>query len=178
MMININLLGGPGTGKSTTRAGVFYRMKTDGYKIEEVVEYAKELTYGKEFIRLADQLHLLGEQHHRIYKLKDQVDFIITDSPFIMGLAYLEDSKHIPRELFRELIVQIFKSYNNVNIFLERDVEAHGYQEYGRNQTLEQAKVKDMEIKQILIDNRIPFHVVKMGSNSVEEIYSIVRELN
>lgn len=42
----INLIGGPGSGKSTTAAGLFFRMKSMGVRCELVTEYAKELVSG------------------------------------------------------------------------------------------------------------------------------------
>ena len=44
----INLFGGPGAGKSTTAAGLFYEMKVRDIKCELVTEYAKDMTYEKQ----------------------------------------------------------------------------------------------------------------------------------
>lgn len=176
-MINIQLFGGPGTGKSTTAAGLFYKMKSRDYKVEYIQEYAKELTFGKDFTKLGDQVLILGEQHHRMHRLKGQVDFLIHDSPFIMGLSYLVDDPHVPKDIYANLITTMFKSYNNINIFLERNVDELTYQEYGRSQNLEQAIEKDAEIKKILDDNDIPFITVKMGSKSIKKIMKIVKKM-
>lgn len=176
-MINIQLFGGPGTGKSTTAAGLFYKMKSRDYKVEYIQEYAKELTFGKDFTKLGDQVLILGEQHHRMHRLKDQVDFLIHDSPFVMGLSYLVEDPHVPKDIYADLITTMFKSYNNINIFLERNVDELTYQEYGRSQSLEQAIEKDAEIKKILNDNDIPFITVKMGSKSIKKIMKIVKKL-
>lgn len=173
-MLNINLFGGPGTGKSTTAAGLFYEMKTNNHQVEYIQEYAKELTFGKDFTKLSDQLLILGEQHHRMFRLKDQLEYLIHDSPFVMGMTYLQDDPHLPKDIYAELITTMFKSYNNLNIFLERNVEEHGYQEYGRSQSLDEAIAKDVEIKQMLIDNEIPFYTIKMGKTSVEDISEIL----
>jgi len=173
-MINISLFGGPGTGKSTTAAGLFYNMKTNDYKVEYIQEYAKELTFGKDYTKLSDQLLILGEQHHRMFRLKDQVDYLIHDSPFVMGLVYLQYDKYLPKNEYIELIVKMYKSYNNINIFLERNVEEHGYQEYGRNQSLDNAIIKDKEIKQVLIDHDIDFVTIKMGNNILQDILNLL----
>ena len=153
-------------------------MKQKDYKAEYIQEYAKELTFGKDYTKLSDQLLILGEQHHRMYRLKDQVDFLIHDSPFVMGLTYLQDDEHLPKKTYKKLIVKMFKSYNNINIFLQRNTKEHMYQEYGRSQSLEEAIQKDKEIKQMLDDNKIPYIVVKMGKKSNKKIYKIVKEYN
>ena len=58
----INLVGGPGSGKSTTAAGLFFLMKIRGLRCELVTEYAKELSYDKNWSDLKRQLHVLAEQ--------------------------------------------------------------------------------------------------------------------
>lgn len=176
-MTNINLFGGPGTGKSTTAGGLFYKMKTKGFRVEYIQEYAKELTFGEDQVKLSDQILLLGEQHHRMFRLKDQVDYVIHDSPFIMGMAYASDTL-IPLKEYEKLIVALYHRYNHINIFLKRNVEKHGYQEYGRNQTLAEAQQKDEEIKAWLKKYNLPFYEVEMGKESVKEIRKIIKDNN
>lgn len=175
-MINIQLFGGPGTGKSTTASGLFYKMKAKDYSVEYIQEFAKELSYGKDFTKLGDQLLILGEQHHRLHRLKDQVEYVIHDSPFVMGLSYLMDDEHVPKDIYTSLITTMYNSYNNINIFLER-AEDLTYQEYGRSQSLEQAIEKDEQIKQILQDNGIEYITVKMGSKSIKKIMKIIKKM-
>jgi len=168
-MINIQLFGGPGTGKSTTAAGLFYEMKTQDYIVEYIQEFAKELTFSRDYTRLSDQLLILGEQHHRMKRLEGQIEFLIHDSPFVMGLTYLENDKHLPKDIYIDLITTMYNSYNNLNIFLKRSTDLE-YQEYGRSQSLEEAKKKDNEILQMLDDNNIPFIEIEMGKNAVRQI--------
>jgi hypothetical protein len=163
----------PGTGKSTTAAGLFYRMKSDGYKVELVSEFAKELTFSDDMTRLKDQLLVLAEQHHRLFRLQGKVDFVIHDSPINMGQVYLDDD-NIPAEEFKLFTNALFDRYNNLNIFLQRNVEEHGYQEYGRSQDLQSAIELDDLIKEMLTQNNIKFHTVKMGANAVDDIYKLL----
>ena len=93
-MLNINLFGGPGTGKSTIAAGIFSAMKHSHMRAELLQEYAKDLTYGKDGVKLSDQLYVLGKQHHKLFRLRDQVDYVIHDSPFVMGVTYLNPNDH------------------------------------------------------------------------------------
>jgi len=172
-MKNIQLFAGPGTGKSTTAAGLFYKMKTQDFKVEYIQEFAKELTFSKDYTRLSDQLLILGEQHHRMKRLEGQVDFLIHDSPFVMGLTYLEDDPHLPKDVYANLITSMYASYDNLNIFLNRS-EYHAYQQYGRTQTLEQAKEKDEEIKQMLRDNNISFIEIEMGEKTLDDILKLL----
>jgi len=170
-LINIQLFGGPGTGKSTTAAGVFYEMKTQGKKVELLQEFAKELTFSCDDTRLNDQILVFAEQHHRLKRVENQVDYLIHDSPFVMGVVYAKDD--IFKKEFNELIVKTYNSYNNINIFLERS-DYHEYQKYGRKQTLEEAIKIDNEIKQMLIDNNIPFTTLIIDKNIVKKITKLI----
>lgn len=171
----INIFGGPGCGKSTTAAGIFYKLKLEGYNVEYVSEFAKELTYGKDFKKLSDQLLIFGEQHHRIYKLRDQVEIIVNDSPFVMGLAYLSEDINLPEFEFKELIVKMFKTYNNLNFFIERNNKQE-YSEIGRNQNLSEAMQKDKEIKELLTNNYIQYINIKNSLNIVDELLIHIRK--
>jgi len=177
-MVNINIFGGPGTGKSTTASGLFYQMKNENYKVEYIQEFAKELTFAKDTTRISDQLLILGEQHHRLFRLKHQVDYVIHDSPFVMGLTYAKDDTFLPQKEFKELILKLFFNYKNINIFLERNIDEHGYQEYGRKQTLEESINKDNEIKQMLSDNDIPYIVIRIDKNTVDNIKEEIKKIN
>jgi len=171
-MINIQIFGGPGTGKSTTCAGLFYMMKQTNYIVEYITEYAKELTYSDDYSKLNDQLFILAEQHHRLKRLENKVEYVIHDSPFIMGLSYLKEDEHLPKLIFDELITTMYKSYNNINIFLKRDDNLL-FQNYGRSQTLSESLKKDKEIMQLLDDRNIPYMIVDVN-NAVEDILQII----
>ncbi len=174
-MLNINLFGGPSSGKSTTAAGVFHSMKKLGYEVEFVTEYAKGLVYSKDFYKLKDQLMILAKQHHHWFKLEEQVDYTVNDGPFLLGSVYLQESKHLPEKEFEALILGIWNSYDHLNIFLQRDTKEHPYQTYGRRQTLSESEELDERIKDMLIKNNQPFHIVKIGENAVSEILEILK---
>jgi len=134
----INLVGGPGSGKSTTAAGLFFLMKIRGLRCELVTEYAKELSYDKNWSDLKRQLHVLAEQERRQRRLVDVVDFIVTDSPLITGIAYVSD----PRDHYavEQSARSLFASYKNINFAIDR---VKPYADYGRNQTEDEAKAID-----------------------------------
>jgi predicted ATPase len=57
----INLYGGPGTGKSTTAAALFALMKREGYNVELVTEFAKDLVWTERNKELGDQIYIFGK---------------------------------------------------------------------------------------------------------------------
>src|SRR6266446_4338308 len=84
----INLFGGPGTGKSTVASDLFALMKWQNMNVELVTEFAKEVTWEKHHNIFNDQLYILAQQNRRLERLKDQVNYVISDSPILMYQAY------------------------------------------------------------------------------------------
>lgn len=142
----INLFAGPGAGKSTIAAGLFYEMKIRNIKCELVTEYAKDMTYEKRTNVLSDQLYILAKQNRKLSRLIGEVDYIITDSPLLIGLMYTPDNYFFG---FSNLVHEIFDSYENINFFIKR---TKPYQTYGRNQTEEQAKEIDNNLLALIDD--------------------------
>lgn len=173
-MINLNLFGGPGLGKSTTAAGLFHELKKSGAKVEYITEYAKDLVFSKDFYRLKDQTYILAKQHHPLFKLQDQVDMLIHDGPFLLGLVYLQEKPGFPTKEFKNYLLSLWNSYEHVNIFLVRNTDEHEYQEYGREQTLSEAQILDEQIMDMLDKNGIPYHKVDVGEHTVKHILEIL----
>ena len=86
--IVINLMGAPGTGKSTIASELFSKMKWLGYDVELVSEYAKELVWEERNETFKNELYLFAKQHHRMFRLNNKVKYIITDRPLILSIFY------------------------------------------------------------------------------------------
>ncbi len=172
--IIVNLFGGPGSGKSTTTAGLFHKLKINGVNCELVTEFAKHITWKEDFNTLKNQLYVFAKQHDRMFHLKDKVDVIITDSPTIMGLSYCNwDSIS---QSFEQLVVDEFNRPDaiNVNYFINR---VKPYNPSGRSQTEDEAKLKDVEIKALLNKYDVPFEVIDGDENAVNWLFNIIFDL-
>lgn len=162
----INFYGGPSAGKSTMAAQLFGHMKALRLNVEYVPEFAKQLTWRKANC-LDDQLYVLGVQNHELYTLKDQVDYIITDSPLLMALHYVSigfskfkgDDEKLLRNVFEEMVLAIYCQYDNVNFYVERGNRK--FVQAGRNQDEVTAKQYDDDIHKVLVDNWVKFKRVK-----------------
>ncbi len=172
-MVNIQLFGMPGVGKTGTAGGLLHEMKKQNISVEYVTEVAKDIVWSKDFFSLKDQMMITARQHHQLWKLDGQVDFTVNDGPFLIGLAFLQDSPHLPRQEFEDLVVKMYRSYDNINILLEES-NKFGYQQAGRKENQGESFEIGAKIKVILDRHQIPYHVVKVSDNVVEDILKIV----
>lgn len=166
----VNLFAGPGHGKSTTAASLFVKFKTIGVNAELAGEYAKDLTWSRRHHTLADQIYVFGKQHHRIYRLQQDCDLIIADSPILLGLAYTEDYPIY----FKQTVNWAFDQYNNINFLLNR---TKPYNPKGRNQTETEAEEKHQVIKQMLSNWVVPYHETTGDNKGVEFIFQTVKKV-
>lgn len=146
----INFYGGPGCGKSTICAGLFYQLKILGYNCEMALEFAKDKVWEESYKVLDDQIYILGKQFHKLYRLKNKVDIIITDSPILLG-AYYQKTRS---KALEDLILECRREFNNIDIFLERSTD---YDPNGRMQTQEEALKIDDGIKSLLQEKFIEY---------------------
>lgn len=167
--IVVNLFASPGSGKSTTASGVFYELKTRGVNAELAGEYAKDLTWSKRFHTLQDQIYVFGKQHHRVFRLKDDCDVIIMDSPILLGLAYSWDYP----QCFRDTVNWAFNQYDNINFVIQR---VKPYSQKGRNQTEAESKKKHEEILNILSIFDVSYELVAGNEAGKDHIVSRVLE--
>ena len=148
-------------------------MKSSGYKVELVTEFAKDLVYQESFFRLKDQLMILARQNHKLWVLKDKVDYAIVDSPLLLSQHYFQDNGDYSENLFKDFVLDTYNRYNNLNIFLQRNIEEHPYQEYGRSQTLDEAIEIDKSIKDILDSVNADYKTILVSSNTVKDILKL-----
>ena len=145
----VNIIGGPGCGKSSMTASVFSYLKWNDVNCEMALEYAKEVVWAKAENLLRNQLFVFGQQHNRIYHLLDKVEVVITDSPLLLSIIY--DTKRNPN--LKALVLDEFSKYNNVNYLLTRKKK---YNPSGRLQTEEEARGIDSELRELLKNYAIP----------------------
>jgi nicotinamide riboside kinase len=171
----VNMFGGPGTGKSVTAADLFSMMKKAGKKVELVHEVAKDYVWEDWSHIFGEQDFIFGNQHRLIRRLVyHDVDYAIVDSSIILGLFYMPE--WFP-ESFKPFVIDMFNTYNNVNVMFERNPNIP-YQQWGRNETEQQAREKDAQIRNFFDENNIPYIVVIAGENPHQVIYDHIFNKN
>ena len=169
-MIVINLFAGPGAGKSTNCAGLFYRLKMLGVNCEMALEYAKDKVWEQSYRTLDNQIYVFGKQLHRLWRLNEQVDVVITDSPLLLSIHYDKTNS----ENFKNLVMEQFNNFKNLNYFI---VRGESYNPKGRTQTLEESKEIDVDVTKILDDNNINYKVISKET-ALDEIINDLKTLN
>lgn len=168
----VNLISGPGAGKSTLAAGLYWYMKTQSYNnliIELVREYAKDLVWLQSIELLKDQVHVTSEQYKRMLMLDGKVDIAITDSPLLIGLVYGQ----YPKEFISD-VLKMDSQFHNINIFIKRNLP---YESSGRIQNESEAHDKDLEIRKLYEGNNIPYIDLNETDNSlftIMKLYGII----
>jgi hypothetical protein len=175
----ICLYGGPGISKSTTCAGLYYKLKLSGYECEMNREYIKDWVWEDRLPRDGDQSYFFSKmsRRERIYMGKG-MDFIITDSPLILthfyGLRY---------DKFEQLFntsLSMLKNHHSickengykVDHFLLKRVKP--YSEAGRLQTEAEAKLIDFEIEEMLKSLGIKYTEVDGDEGAVDSIINLM----
>jgi len=162
--ITINLFAGPGSGKSTSAAAIFSLLKMHDVNAELITEFAKDLTWEERHRTLTNQYYVWGKQHHRMWRIKDQVEVMVTDSPLLLGLIYGKNNA----SCFNETVLNSFnEEFDNMNYFL---VRMKKFNPKGRNQTKEESEELDNEVSAMLERNAIMYQAVLGNYEGINEI--------
>lgn len=168
----INILGAPGTGKSTYAAKLFAEMKTQGFSCELVQEFAKEIVYADNEKLRNDQLIVIGEQYRRTFVLDGKIDYIITDSPILLGIIYNKLTTHpYPPEHFDPICKNAYERFENLNILLTHQPK-RTYQQAGRIEDYVGSLEIQKQIIKLIQDNRLKCPV----NPSIESVISALRK--
>ncbi len=150
-MIVVNFFAPPGAGKSTTVAFVFSQLKMEGVNVELITEFAKDKTWERNSMALANQMYIAGKQFFKLSRVDGQVDIAVVDSPLPLSILY--NNNPVLGEDFNKTIMNLFNSYNNMNFYINRVKE---YNPKGRNQTEKESDEIDHKLRAITSTYEIP----------------------
>lgn len=167
----VNFHAGPGAGKSTSAAATFAALKLKRINCELIQEFVKEAAWEKRSKKIfMAQDYLFGKQHFRLIQVQDSVDVIITDSPLMLGCAYIGPDYELPS--LKNVIKEAYDCYDNLDIFIQRGPE---YEPAGRNQTRDEAAELDNAVEKVLRENKINYHIVQGGHGVDVAVVNLMR---
>lgn len=165
----INFFGAPGVGKSTLAMLVTAMLKRSQVDAEVSLEFVKEYIHTGSENLLAYQNYIFAQQERQLRILLDscECEIAVTDAPLIHSAFYAPDDYPL---YFKNLVFEIFNSYDNVNFFINRN---HPYSYNGRIHSEEKSNLISKKLPLFLINNNIPFIEI----NSDDDIEKIVFDL-
>lgn len=170
----INLIGGPGTGKSTLAAELYAKMKRQGLDVEMVREVAKEWAYDGKEIGPFEQLCILGEQIKKESALFGKVKYVVTDSPVLLGSYYFQRNHD---ELFMNDMVKHYYRFARdhkvtfFNFILDRREK---YNPKGRFESETDAILIDADLILYMRDNDHPYRKFNNHHLTNEDVVNII----
>ena len=175
MTIVINFVSGCGAGKSLMTALTFAELKMMHLNAELVQEYAKQLVWENRLDELDNQFHVTKTQYKMIKALQDNVDYIVCDSPLVVGLFYNFYNKNNVSNVYKtkDMILNKMKEFHNVYIFLERNSE-FPFTKIGRLQDEIEAKEIDKQMKELLHEYKLDYLSIISSKDSITQIIDYI----
>lgn len=175
MTIVVNFVAGCGAGKSVMSALTFVELKMMHLNVELVQEYAKQLVWQNKMDELDNQFNVTKTQYKMIKALQDKVDYIVCDSPLIVGLFYnFYNKTNVSNvEKTRDMILNKMQEFHNVYIFLERNPE-YPFSKEGRLQDEIEAKEIDKQMKELLHQYNLEYLSIISSKDSIKQIVDYI----
>jgi len=171
--IVVNIIGGPGVGKSILASDVFSAIKRASITCEISHEYIKKKLREKALKAVESQIYIFAKQQFQLYSLRDEVDVIVTDSPIILSAVY--DRTNCP--YLKGLVLKENAKYHNLNYLLHRD-ENVPYETEGRYQDADGAKDIDKKVFDFLNEEGIIYKdVYGIDNDTLQTIVEDVKKL-
>lgn len=161
----INFFGAPGAGKTTAALSFTAYLKRMGYDAEYVPEFAKTQVWAETTHLLSKQNWVFAQQEFSLSILDGKIEYAVLDSPLLLSAFYAPNNYP---EVFEQLCLHFFNTYDNFNFFMKRD---HAYQELGRIQNESEALVVESKLLNFLDKNNISFKELNASECVPERIF-------
>ena len=160
-MIVINLYAGPGAGKTTQAHDLMAFLKKEGYNVDMIPEYAKQLVYQESKDLSTDQISIFANQLKPYKYLGNHIDIAIAECPLALSVVYNRHYQIEDNPYFDQFVMHEHKRFDNINIYLKRETE---YKQEGRYQDEDGAIQIDNKTQAMLKEFRMDYK--ELGLNS------------
>lgn len=173
----INIISGPGAGKTVLGASLFAYLKMQGELAEFISEYAKTLVWTKEWELLNNQHHISYYQYKQLKQIDGEVDYIVLDSSLLLGAYYGFQNPNNVTDPYKveNMVLHYMKEFDNFFIFVERNPHIK-FEKAGRVHDETESKKIDTELKQWLDEYGIDYITINNEPGDVEYIYKKLKE--
>lgn len=165
----INFFGAPGVGKTTSTMDLTSMLKKSQIDAEPSLEVVKEYIHSNSEHLLAYQNYIFAQQERQLSILKNsnEVEFAVTDAPLLLCPFYAPKEYPV---FFKELVFEIFHSYDNLNFFIHRK---HAYSHQGRIHSEKESCIVSKKLHSFLINHNIKF----MEIDSTQDLTEIFKHI-
>lgn len=163
----INIIGGPGCGKSMFSAAIVLQLHLAGKTVETIPDHAKALVWQRNFEVLKNQYFIAQRQFEMLNLLDGQVQFLITESSLPQVLYYNENYEPNICDVAktRAQILAWHGMQDNVNVLIERGEKR--YVRAGRFQEEEQARAVDHGLRALLDREGLAYTLLPADINAI-----------
>jgi nicotinamide riboside kinase len=163
----INLFGAPGAGKSTIAMELTSMFKKHRIDAEVSLEFVKEYIHMGNNNLLAYQNYIFAQQERQLRILLDskEVEFAVTDAPLLLSPFYAPDNYPV---YFKELVFEIFNSYDNINYLVKR---RHPYSFNSRIHSEEKSNLIAKKLPAFLINHNITYKEIYSDADIKTQIF-------
>lgn len=174
----INLISGPGNGKSTLCYLICFVLKILQFKVELVQEFAKTLVWAEDFETLNNQHFVSQRQYRRMRDIDGKVDFVVTDGCILHGLYYNRYNEYNLSNVSKteQAIINWYQQFQNINIFLKRG--NFPYEQAGRIQSHDEALEIDHMLLKIMDEYQLPYLICQSDQSNLKIILSYISNIS
>ncbi len=153
----INIIGGPGSGKSLIAAALMLHLNLHQKTTETIPDYAKSLVWQNSHQVLKNQYFIAQRQFEMLELLDGQVQYLITECSLPQVLFYNENYPDNICDIAKthKQILDWHQQFDNVNILVQRSSKK--YVRSGRFQEEEEAIAMDHGLRSLLQREAMPF---------------------
>jgi len=164
----LNILGGPGVGKSIIAAEVYAALKRRMVLAELAQEVIKWRIYSGKTENIS-QLGIVQQQGQLLQSLKSKVEVVVADGNLLANGFYNHNAIHDSNvEEVDALIKEKMEEMgDHLNVFLLRDPNAQ-FETQNRFQGAQEAMELDVKIRAYLTSENIPFVTVPVTPDGLE----------